>query len=228
MRSWIFACCLQAVIILPLASQTAEIANYPYPWGVVSVSFDSAKITRSDLDSWMRFSPNLSPYNDLLVPIDIRRCIPGDREYTDCKTDGGLRISNVEQNIRRIAGIKKNLISQRVPDGLRPIVAYLVEIQTFALWTAEQQRAFLVTRDEAVFRNQYDGIDSTQKCAPVLQKRTRLAQEKDMTELVIVDWYNCVWALETKKIGPYPKKQWQAFLTSRGIKEDVKEEVPDN
>jgi len=229
MRSWIFAWWLQAAMVLPsTARQTVEIAKYPYPGGVVSVSFDPASITRSHLDSWMRFSPNLSPYNDLLVPIDIRRCVPGNREYTDCKKDGKLKISNVEQNIRKIADIKKALNSQQIPDGLRPIEKYLSEIQTFALWAAEQQRAFLVTRDAAVFRKQYDGINSNQKCAPVLQKITNSAEENDNTERVIVDWHNCVWALEKEKIGPYPQKEWQAFLQSHGIKEEVKEEVPDN
>jgi hypothetical protein len=229
MRSSIFAYWLQAAIVLPLAtSQTVKIAKYPYPWGVVSVSFDPARITKTELDGWMRLSPNLSPYNDLLVPIDIRRCKPGDREYTDCKTDGKLKISNVDENIRRMVNVKRSLTVQKVPDDLKPIVAYLLEIQTFALWTTEQQRTFLVTRDVAAFRNKFDGIDSNQKCAAVLEKITRLAQEKDISELVVVDWHNCVWALETEKIGPYPKKEWQAFLTSQGIKEEIKEEVPDD
>jgi hypothetical protein len=205
-----------------------EIAKYPYPGGVVSVYFDPANVTKTDLDSWMRLSPSLSPYNDLLVPIDIRRCVSGDKEYTDCKTNGKPKVRNVEQNIRKIADIKKDLTGQQVPDGLRAIAAYLSEIQTFALWAAEQERTFLVTGDPAVFGSQYDGIGAHQNCASVLPKISGSAQAKDSTERVIVDWYNCVWALEKQKIGPYPQKDWQAFLKSRGIREEVKEEVPDN
>ena len=67
-------------MVLSLATnQTVATAKYPYPGGVVSVYFDPANVTRTDLDSWMRLSPSLSPYNDLLVPIDIRRCVYGDK-----------------------------------------------------------------------------------------------------------------------------------------------------
>jgi hypothetical protein len=180
------------------------------------------------LDGWMRLSPSLSPYNDLLIPIDIRRCVPDDKEYTDCRTGGKLKIRNVEENIRKISDINQKLNSQQLPDGLKPIEAYLSEIQTFALWTAQQQRAYLVTQDVAVFKNQYDGIDSNRKCAKILQRMANSTQDKDMTENLVVDWFNCVWVLETQKIGQYPLKEWQAFLTSQGIKEEVKEEVPDN
>jgi hypothetical protein len=229
MRSWILACWLQAAIVLPLSpGQTVGIAKYPYPGGVVSVYFDPANVTRAELDSWMRLSPDLSPYNDLLVAIDIRRCLPGDRQYTDCKTEGSLRIANVDENIRKMTDIKRSLIVQKEPDDLRPIVAYLSEIQSFGLWAARQQRAFLLTRNVSVLRDRYDGLASNDKCDAVLQKIERPAKETDITNLVTVDWHNCVWALETEKVGPYPKKEWQAFLTSRGIREEVKEEVPDN
>jgi len=77
-------------------------------------------------------------------------------------------------------------------------------------------------------RDRYDGLASNDKCDAVLQKIERPAKETDITNLITVDWHNYVWALETEKIGPYPKKEWQAFLTSRGISEEVKEEVPDN
>jgi len=125
MRSWILACWLQAAMVLPLsASHTVGIAKCPYPGGVVSVYFDPANIARAELDSWMRLSPSLSPYNDLLVPIDIRRCVPGDKQYTDCKTEGSLKIANVDENIRKMTDIKRSLTVQKVPDDLRPIVAY--------------------------------------------------------------------------------------------------------
>jgi hypothetical protein len=212
MNPRIFAFWLQAAIVLPLAAgQTIEIAKYPYPGGVVSVYFDPANVTRTDLDSWMRLSPSLSPYNDLLVPIDIRRCVSGDKEYTDCKTNGKLKVRNVEQNIRKIANIKKDLNGQKVPDGLRAIAAYLSEIQTFALWAAEQERTFLVTGDPAVFGSQYDGIGAHQNCASVLPKISGSAQAKDSTERVIVDWYNCVWALEKQKMARILRKIGRRF-----------------
>jgi hypothetical protein len=229
MKTWILASGLQAAIALSVATdQKVEFAKYRYPWGVDNVSFDSTRTTRGELDSWMRLSPSLSPYNDLLVSIDIRRCLPGDKEYTDCKIQGSLKITNVDQNIRKIEEIKQSLTVQEVPNGLKPIVAYFSKIQSFALWRARQQRAFLLTRDVSVLRNQYDGLASNQRCDAILHKIEHSGEEMDITNLLIVDWGNCVWALEAEKIGPYPKKEWEAFLASRGIKEEVKEEVPDN
>ena len=228
MRLSIFSSWLQAAMVLSLATnQTVATAKYPYPGGVVSVSFDPVSVTRADLDSWMRLSPNLSPYNDLLVPIDIRRCVPEDRQYTDCKIEGSLKIANVDENIRRMVDIKRILTVQKVPDDLKPIVTYLLEIQSFGLWVARQQRAFFLTRNVSVLSDRYDGLASNDKCDAVLYKIEHPAKETDITKLVIVDWHNCVWALEKEKIGPYPRKDWQAFLKSHGIREEVKEEIPD-
>jgi hypothetical protein len=231
MKSRIFVCCLQAAIALSVASgQKIETVKYRYPWGVDRVSFDATRTARADLDRWMRLSPYLSPYNDLLVSVSIIQCLPGDKRYIDCKIDGSikLKIPNIDENIRRIEDIKHGLTVEKVPDGLKPIVAYFLEIQSFSLWRTRQQRAFFLTNDVSVLRDQYDGLASNQRCDAILHKMEHPEKEMNITNLVVADWSNCVWALESEKIGPYPKKEWDAFLASRGIKEDVKEEVPDD
>jgi hypothetical protein len=227
MRTWFFAFCLQVAVILPVTSNTSEIAKYSYPGGIVSVFFNPQSVARADLDSWMRLSPNLSPYNDLLVPIDTRRCLTDNKKYTQCENHDKLQISNVDQNIREIMNTQKSLDVQSVPDGLKPIVKYLSEIQAFALWRTQQQRAFLLTRNITDLSSQYKGLHPNVKCNAVLQQISHSTEETEITKLVTVDWANCVWSLEMKDIGPYPKATWQEFLTSREIKEEVHEETPD-
>jgi hypothetical protein len=229
MKALALVCLLHAAILL-LAADTANVqtARYRYPWGSVIVSFDPKVATRTEVDRWMRLSPELSPYNDLLVPIDIRRCVPSEDGYTGCGKGAKLRISNIDLNIRKMLAIKKELDAQKVPQSLRPVVAYLSEVQNFALWRTQRQREFFLTRDVSMLRNRYADIDPSQTCSGILQEVARSSQEEQGTKLMAVDWANCVWQLEAKRIGPYPKAAWQAFLKDQKITEVVKEELPND
>jgi hypothetical protein len=225
MKTWVLICWTLAAITIPVAPCRAQTTKYPYPGGVVLVSFDPGIISKPDLDKLMRLSPNLVQYNDLFVPIDVRRCLPRDPAYTDCGSKT-LKVSNVEENIRRIAAIRDSLIKQKVPDDLRPVQEYLTEIQNFALWQTGRVKDFLVTQDAAVLEAPYNGLDLAQRCNAVLQK-IKQAPGKDRETLVVIDWHNCVWPVEMEKIGSYPKHQWESFLTSHKIREAIKEEAPD-
>jgi hypothetical protein len=217
---WLFAAAMSAV-----KCGATEIATYRYPGGIVSASFDPKIISKPALDKLMRLSPNMVQYNDLVVPIDIRRCLPKDPSYSDCG-NMNLKISNVEENIRRISAIRKRLMAQNVPEDLRPVQTYLSEIQTFALWRANRTKDFLLTRDTTVLEAPYSGLDVARGCNVVLQK-TNHALEIDRETLVVIDWSNCVWSLEMEKIGSYPRQHWDSFLSSHKIREVVKEESPD-
>lgn len=46
--------------------------------------------------------------------------------------------------------------------------------------------------------------------------------DKDQAwELVAVGWGNCVLKEEMKKIGAYPQKAWESFVSAHGIREHV-------
>lgn len=228
-KTLVLTCLLQTAAVLPASDPASlETAQYSYPWGSVVVSFDLKTVTKSELDQWMRFSPELSPYNDLLVPVDIRRCVTGQDGYTDCGRGATLRISNVDINIHKIQTIKQELDNQRVPKGLLPVVAYLSEVQRFWLWSAQQQREFLATHDISALKNRYNIINPDQSCSGILEKIVSSSLDDQTTNLVVVDWANCVWSQEAKRIGPYPKAAWHAFLKDRKITELGKDQLPDD
>ncbi|HEY6412651.1 MAG TPA: hypothetical protein VIX42_03125 [Edaphobacter sp.] len=228
MRATALAYWLQASLLLSAASGGAvKTAQYPYPWGAVSVSFDPATTTQAELDSWMPLSPDLSPFNDLLVPIDIRRCLTRDKEYVSCG-DRKLHLSNVDVNIRKMRAIRDGLKTQPVPADLKPIVAYLIEMQNFSLWYSERIQEYLRTNDVTSLTTPYGSIDPKRSCTEVLQKMAQAKDKGSNTDRTMVDWHNCLLGLERAKIGPYPKAKWEAFLRARGITEVVKEEVPDD
>jgi hypothetical protein len=228
MKALVLACTLQTAIVFSATdSHLTTVAKYPFPWGKVIVSFDPVRVAKTELDRWMRLSPHLSSYNDLLG-IDVRRCIPMDDEYVGCEKGGKLRIENVDLNIRKMLAIKKELDNEKLPSGLRPVVSYFSERQNFALWTAKRQREFLATGNVSALEQRYDGISNIQKCAQVVRNIAHTSHERDRDDLVTVDWANCVLFLEKEKIGEYPKTEWQAFLRAQGITEVVKDELPND
>lgn len=217
-------CILQLVFT---ASDDAQIARaiYRYPWGRVVVSFDPHRTPKAELDRWMRLSPSLSPYNSLFVPISIRQCISHKDGYEGCEEKGVLRISNVDINLQKIRTLKSELDHEKLPTDLKPISDYLSEIQNFTLWSMERQRDFLVTNDIASLEKEYDDLSTKESCAPIVQRIAKTPEPR-RTDLLTVDWANCVWFSEAKKTGPYPKQKWDDFLRSQSITEIIQEEVP--
>ena len=218
---------LQAAILLSALDSHMRTARYRYPWGWVSVSFNPQKVERPELDRWMQLSPQLSAYNDLGSLMDIRRCLPKDKQYVDCEALP-LKLNNVDVNIRKIESLKTSLDTQRVPDGLKGVQTYLSKLQAFSLWRAQQQREYLRTHNISALSVKFEDLNPGQSCSGILQEISDSSQQEHLARLVTVDWANCVWNLESKRIGPYPRQEWEAFLKAHELTEIVKEEVPED
>jgi len=175
----------------------------------------------------MQLSPQLSAYNDLGSLMDIRRCLPKDKQYVDCEALP-LKLNNVDVNIRKIESLKTSLDTQRVPDGLKGVQTYLSKLQAFSLWRAQQQREYLRTHNISALSVKFEDLNPGQSCSGILQEISDSSQQEHLARLVTVDWANCVWNLESKRIGPYPRQEWEAFLKAHELTEIVKEEVPED
>jgi hypothetical protein len=215
-------------LIIPPQNKMFSRVKYSFPGGVLLVTFNKALTSKVQLDNWIRLSPTLSAYNHLLVPLDLRQCIPDDKRYVNCASTGKLDLRNVEVNVSGIIDLERSLDPFNYPEGLRGVVSYFKQIQAFALWRARRQRDALTRHNLAPLRETYDDLSSDKICNVMLEHSSLSKGEESFINLVLVDWGNCVWKLEKDKIGAYPYKQWGQFLKFQKITEKVAEETPED
>jgi hypothetical protein len=216
------------VAALAMAGQETTI-RIPHVFGTDVVRFDPSRVSPAELRRWLTLSPILGTENGYVVPENVRLCVAGDARYQDCgKGRGTLNLHNARVNIEAIRSRIRLLDDRsRYPSDLSAVVSYVRHVQSFNLWADTQLLDLAETGDISVLERKFDAIDPGAACPGVLR---RIAQTKDRAaafEIAWHDWYNCLWNAEVAKIGGYPQKEWEEFLSARGISEHDEQEPAD-
>jgi hypothetical protein len=154
-------------------------------------------------------------------------CKADDTRYRGCGTQTGyFSLHNAKLNLESIRQRIASLSQNDYPAELSPIVAYLKQIQQFALWRGNQELGYFQTGDLSALETQFDTINPKTSCAKELEN-IRGADKRTGDRIVRFDWSNCLWKAEMDKIGPYPNEAWQTFLVAHAIKEKPIEESPE-
>jgi len=125
----------------------------------------------------------------------------------------------MEDAIQKTQQIVDDLDSNKYPPELSDVVAYLKNTQSFWLWQAEQELAFLKTGQPP--GTEYDGTNLGKCETPIAQNRSQACHQ------VFFKWHNCVLETMQKQLGSYPKQRWKAFLDAYGIQERLKSTIMD-
>ena len=215
-------CCVRIAVVITLATLSTakqlETLKVPIsPEEVAQLSFDPSRVSHTDLRNWMKFHDS-GPYTE---PISIGMCFP-DRGYTPCEQNSdSINIHNAALNLDRIQRVISNLERETYPPELAGIVAHLIRVRRFWLWSETQQLEFIKSGQIAALSGSYDRVDPEVDCAASLQQIREAKSQAESSHLAQFEWSNCVWDAEQKKIGLYPKEQWKAFLASYGIREKI-------
>jgi len=200
---------------------------YKYPDGKDAVTFNPARIKLKDLKYWMQLSPVISPYNEMLVPPTIEKCLSEDHRYHNCNHDGDIDENNARVTLGDIAKKLRILKEGDYPADLHPVVQYFVRIQSFGLARQEHRLDFFLSNDPGNLEKKIDTVDPSVSCREIIGKIRASNDHKERAKLARFDWENCVWSAESANIGSYPKDVWNHFLAEYGISENVTEESPD-
>jgi hypothetical protein len=163
------------------------------PEEIAVVTFDANRVSAEHVKKWMLLHET-SYYHT-----------PTFGYYADCKPSD---ISKLEEDIKRTEQMVSDLDHNNYPKELTDVVRYLRDLQSFWLWMAQQELAFLKS---GKLPQTDHGLDLS-ACQMSTDKAPACFQ-------IFHNWHNCANNELMKRIGSYPKEKWKGFLNSFGIQE---------
>jgi hypothetical protein len=164
------------------------------PEEIAVITFDADRVSAEHVKKWM------------LVHETSYYHTPTFGYYPDCKPSD---ISKLEEDIKRTEQMVSDLDHNDYPKELTDVVRYVRDVQSFWLWMAQQELAFL--KSGKLPQTKYNGLDLT-ACQVSTEKAHACSQ-------IFLRWHNCANNELMERIGSYPKEKWKAFLDSFGIQE---------
>ncbi len=216
------------VAVVALTMWSVAVAKTITIMNVDRVTFDDSRLQEKDVLHWFRLSPTVAPYNDYLVPPSVWDCPVGDSRYSDCGNRPTIPIpSNAQVNIASIEAVLRDLLASGYPPELSDVRAYLINLQEFFLWRNIALLQFIKTDNPEVLEAPYGALDPKILCGTVLGQIRAAPTRERRFSLASVDWANCVWDAQHEKLGDYPQKVWDTFLTKYSIREEPIPETGD-
>lgn len=173
------------------------------PEEIAVVTFDADRVSAEDVKKWM------------LLHETSYFHTPAFGYYPDCKPSN---VSKLEEDIKKTEQMVSELDQNDYPKELTDVVRYLSDLQSFWLWMARQELAFL--KSGKLPQTDYNGI-GLGACQVPADNAPTCAQ-------VFHNWHNCVGNELMTKIGRYPKAKWKAFLDRFGIQERLESTPEEN
>ena len=164
----------------------------PQPEAIAVVTFDADRVSAEDVKKWMPLHE--SAYYDT----------PAFGYDPDCKPSD---IPRLEEDIKKTEQLVSDLDHNDYPKELTDVVRYVRDLQSFWLWMAQQELAFL--KSGKLPQTEYKGLD-VRTCQVPTDKVPA------SSEIFFIYWHNCANNELIKRIGNYPKEKWKAFLDNFG------------
>jgi hypothetical protein len=214
-----FAVFVLGTPMMQSSSAQSQTIEYEVPWVIDRVTFDPARISKSELDKLMELSPALGRHNFVLRPETIETCKREDRGYHGCDSPYSFNPVNAELNLRSISARIQRLDGTKYAPELASVVQYVKSVQSLWLWKEQQKLRFINTNDIAVLEETHGPIDPGRSCQEVIDKIRDNINPEVRYQFAQHDWADCVWKMAEKALGEYPRKTWEAFLKSHSIQE---------
>ena len=210
---------LLLLLVAKIQAQQSEL-RVPAGSGYVEFTFDSRKVSREDLERWIKLSLLVAAENGNYVPERLEDCSADDPRYVNCgQRDQPVYIHNAQLNLEKIRARIDKLQPDRFPPELSGVVSYLRQVQLFFLCRETHRLAFLTTGSASELEVTCEDVDPKTSCAPALQKIRSATNQVEAARLAKFEWGNCMWFAFAKQFGEYPKGAWDSFRSAFGIGE---------
>jgi hypothetical protein len=191
------------------------------PGGADHVKYPMS-FSEGEIRAILRLSPNLHAPNSYPVINQIEMCISSDKDYQGCGTQaaqGRWFAANARVNIRGMEDALTQL--DKIPNnpGLTPIIRYEKELQRFYIDVNKAKLRFELGDDLSALEEPIESIDPRIECSDALVKVRKAESRKTATEIVKMEWYNCMNSKIQERVGPYPTDAWLSFLKKASIDE---------
>lgn len=174
------------------------------PEEIAVVTFDPDRVSAEDVKKWMLLHENAHYHTPMFG------------YYPDCKPSD---IPKLEQDIKKTEQMLNDLDANNYPKEAADVVRYVKDLQSFWLWLAQQELAFL--KSGKLPPAEYNGID-----LGACQVSTSTDGAHACSQ-IFFRWHNCANDQMAKRLGSYPKEKWKAFLDAFGIQERLESTVDD-
>jgi hypothetical protein len=221
---------LAPLLALPLvaAAETQQLV-FPTLLGEYRLIFDDRRASEADVRALMILSPHLAGWNSLAVAPRLERCVVDDPAYLKCGSrspQSHTFLWNARVNLDRGTAALGHLRGLRVPPELEPVTQWLQQSLAFSLWLEETKLEFFRTGDTAVLRRRYEDLDPGRACNSQVNDIARASSPDAQFDLVVLPWHNCVNSQFRRRLGEYPMRAWQRFLSAWNITERFVESMP--
>lgn len=193
--------------------------------GEYSVTFDTGKISASEMKKLVRLAPPLaSSYEGTSYELapQLELCIANDPAYRDCGTRD-IRTEafyvNAQINLNRGRQALGFLTTVPHPTELKAVVDYLKRSLGFSLWLQETRFEFYTHWNTAVLKRSFEGIGALSLCPSALTEIEVARSQLEQYQLARSDWQNCLNSEFRDRLGAYPLSAWHRFLITYGIEE---------
>lgn len=197
-------CDLHGLLLIAIATLSTKqttlripLQSGPVPEEIAVVTFDADRVSAQDVKRWM------------LLHENAYYATPKFGYYADCKPRDTPKL---EEDVKKTQQVLDNLDPNKYPPELADVVQYLKELQSFWLWLAQQELAFL--KSGKLPQTEYSGVDFGACQVPSSTDNAQCYQ-------MFTRWHTCVNHEMAKRLGSYPKEKWKAFLHSFGIHERI-------
>jgi len=210
---------LLLLLVAKIQAQQSTL-RVPAGSGYVEFTFDSRKVSREDLEHWIKLSPLVAGENGYYVPEWLELCFADDPRYVNCgQRNQPVNIHNAQLNLEKIRARIDKLQPERFPPELSEVVSYLRRVQSFHLCTETHRLAFLTTGSASELEVTCEDADPKISCAPVLQKIRSATNQVEAATLARFEWGTCMLFAFRKQFGEYPTGAWDSFRSAFGIGE---------
>jgi hypothetical protein len=217
---------LIAVVLLASTEASLEI---PIPGGRDRITYDSANTSKTEVEKWVRLSPNVSPFNYYMIPESLELCIDGDPIYEPCGTrnlSSPNFLFNANVNLRKIRDRISGLRPTEYPASLRTVVFYLRQQQSLHLQAEENRLNYYQSHDRKFLSAPISQIDVKTQCDRAIAE-IKQASETQAYRLTSKEWSNCVNNAIQSRVGVYPSDDWKRALNQLRIEERLIEDEPE-
>lgn len=171
---------------------------------IAVVSFDADKISAAEVKRWMQLTDH------------AYYASPEAHGFYSCKaTESSGYVAKLEREIADSQKIVNDLDPNAYPPELSHVIIYLKRLQSFWLWQTEQQLAYI--RNSETPGLEWKDLDARDKCSKTMEKLANTTDKYDGCRVVFFDWHTCTNKVFLDQLGPYPKSDWDAFLSAYNL-----------
>lgn len=227
--------------VLSLAAKEQHI-QYKTETETYDAVFDDQRISTSDMQRFVWFSPNLPP--DLPAPFLMISSYQQDKRFIvpaleDCShiakehcgdqpiSDDAF-LANAASNLERGRVQIEELRKESIPSVLEPIKSYLLEGMEFYWGLGKARYAYIKTGGVEQLRKTLCEQCPCDKTSEGLLSKLKVSSPEPMRVRLRLtnDWYNRTHRCHDQKIK-YPMSAWDSFKREFGIKEDLRHTSPE-